>query len=107
MNAQSLSSSFAVTGTSIEAAPTWEGGGQDTNDGEAAGRGLMLRIEGLELGKDEKKGLSPSSGEKGKGKEAQEVEATKGLEQLMEEYETGMKELCRVVEANEKMSMQA
>lgn len=69
-------------------APHWEGeGGAAAGKGRDRGRGLMLKIEGVEA--LAKKGVGRENGED-----------KKGLEQLMEEYENGMRELRRVVEAN-------
>lgn len=82
-----MSPAWAVVGTEVGVAPHWEGEG-----GAAAGngndRGLMLKIEGVE---------APAL-KKQVGRE--EEDDRKGLEQLMEEYENGMRELRRVVEAN-------
>lgn len=80
-----MSPDWAVVGTEVGAAPHWEGEGAAAaagGDGRDR-RGLMLKIEGVEA-----PGLV--------GRE----DGGKGLEQLMEEYESGMRELRRVVEAN-------
>ena len=84
--ARSMSPEWAVTGTSVSAAPTWDrpelGGRQAGGREEDVEGGLMLRIEGMEV----------LEGEKGE---------RKGLEELVEEYERRMRELRRVVGAGD------
>lgn len=69
--AQSMSADWAVTATEVAEAPTWDDGGE--------GRGMMLRIEGMEV--------------VGKGEEGEE----RALEELVEVWERRMGELRGVV----------
>lgn len=71
---------WAVTGAEVRAAPTWEGEGEGEEEG---GRGMMVRIEGVER----------DSGRTGVGEGESE-----GLERLVEKFERGLGELRRVVE---------
>lgn len=80
-SAQSMSPDWAVTGTEVGAAPTWDRDGEGKQEG---GRGLMLRIEGMEVRRDE--------GEVGEGKK---------LEELVEVYERRMGELRRAVDSGQ------
>lgn len=66
-----MSADWAVTATEVVEAPTWDDGGE--------GRGMMLRIEGMEVG--------------GKGEEGEE----RALEGLVEVWERTMGELRGVV----------
>lgn len=75
-SAQSMSPDWAVTSTEVGAAPTWD------REGEGKQEGLMLRIEGMEVRRDE--------GEEGEGKK---------LEELVEVYERRMVELRRAVDS--------
>ena len=79
--AQSMSPNWAVTSTELSPAPTWDRDGEGKQEEAEEGRGLMLRIEGMEV---------PT----GKG-EAEE----KRMEDLVEEYERRMADLRRVVDA--------
>ncbi len=72
--AQSMSADWAVTATEVAEAPTWDDGGE--------GRGMMLRIEGMEV--------------VGKGEEGEEGEE-RALEELVEVWERRMGELRGVV----------
>jgi len=65
----------------ITPAPTWDGEG--IADGEAANKGLMLKIEGTE-------GMKAPDREEGR---------RMSLEALVETYERRMRELRRVLEA--------
>lgn len=76
LRAQSMHPGWAVTSAEVRAAPTWEGEGE----GEEGGRGMMLRVEGVERGGGER------------------VEEGEGLERLVERFEKGLGELRRVVE---------
>ena len=85
VSAQSMSPDWAVTSTEVGAAPTWdrdgEGGEGERGEGEEEGRGMMLRIEGMEvLGGEDERG-------------------ERRLEELVEVYERRMGELRRVVDA--------
>ncbi len=73
VRAQSMDPGWAVTNAEVRAAPTWEGEGE-------GGRGMMVRIEGVERGE---------GGGAGEGE---------GLERLVERFEKGLGELRRVVE---------
>lgn len=66
-----MSADWAVTATEVVEAPTWDDGGE--------GRGMMLRIEGMEV--------------VGKGEEGEE----RALEELVEVWERRMGELRGVV----------
>ena len=88
LSAQSMSPQWAVVGTEVGVAPHWEGEGGGAAAGNGNDRGLMLKIEGVEAPATSKKPVGREDG------------SPKGLEQLMEEYENGMRELRRVVEAN-------
>lgn len=82
VSAQSMSAEWAVTGTEVGAAPTWDR--DDEREGkEVERRGLMLRIEGVEV----KRGVDRGERE---GEERR-------LEELVELYERQMGELRRVV----------
>ena len=86
VSAKSMSPDWAVTSTEVGAAPTWDrdGEGSEGERGEGEeeeGRGMMLRIEGMEvLGGDDEGG-------------------ERRLEELVEVYERRMGELRRVVDA--------
>lgn len=82
LSAQSMSPDWAVTSTELAPAPTWDDRGGEKVRGE---RGLMLRIEGMEV-------LGELEGGVGEGKQ-------KGLEELMDVYERRMGELRRAVDA--------
>lgn len=83
-SAQSMSPDWAVTSTDVGPAPTWDRDGEGKEEGRE-GRGLMLRIEGMEV--------------KGEGEE--EEGEGKGLEELVEVYERQMVELRRVVDSGQ------
>lgn len=82
LSAQSMSPDWAVTSTELSTAPTWDRDGEGKQEEEVE-RGLMLRIEGMEVPRD-------------KGAEQMDE---KGLEDLVQEYERGMEQLRRVVDA--------
>jgi len=82
LSAQSMSPDWAVTSTELSPAPTWDRDGEGKQEEEEE-RGLMLRIEGMEVPRD-------------KGAEQMDE---KGLEDLVQEYERGMEQLRRVVDA--------
>lgn len=86
VSAQSMSAEWAVTGTEVGPAPTWDR--DDEREGkEVERRGLMLRIEGVEV----KRGVDRGEGEgEGEGEERR-------LEELVELYERQMGELRRVL----------
>ena len=84
LSAQSMSPDWAVTSTELGPAPTWDGGEQ-VQTGEQEGRGLMLRIEGMEAMSDTSRGRD--EGERNL------------LEDLVESYEKKIGELKRVVDA--------
>ena len=104
VSAESMSPSFAVTGTQIKEAPTWENGSgnghekgvpkHNGNTGEGQERNLMLKIEGMEVPI-----TLPSSAKRQKGKGKEGEDEGKTLEQLREEYEVGLQQLRRVVHA--------
>ena len=99
-----MSPSFAVTGTQIKDAPTWENGNghgheksgpkHNGHTGEGQEKHLMLKIEGM----DAPIGL-PSGARRQKGKEKEGEDEGRTLEQLREEYEAGLQQLKRVVDA--------
>lgn len=89
-SAASMSPDWAITGTEVGPAPTWERDGEGMREGRD-GRGLMLRIEGLEVRREEGKG----------GDEGEE----KRLEELVEVYERQMVELRRVVDSGQGVGM--
>ncbi|KAL2038297.1 hypothetical protein N7G274_008946 [Stereocaulon virgatum] len=101
--AQSMSPDWAVTGTELGPAPTWDRDGQGKveeggEEGEEGERGLMLRIEGMEVLGDV--GGEVEGKEKGKGKVGEGGdEEEKRLEELVDVYERRMGELKRVVDA--------
>lgn len=84
-SAQSMSPDWAVTSTELGPAPTWDRDGEGKQEGQE-GRGLMLKIEGMEIKREE--------GGVGQGEE-------KRLEELVEVYERQMAELRRVVDAGQ------
>ncbi|KAL9102511.1 MAG: hypothetical protein Q9163_002346 [Psora crenata] len=86
VSAQSMSPDWAVVATELCPAPTWNGEqvGEEENDG----RGMMLKIDGMEM-LDVRSGRLEGGGE-GEGE---------GLETLVEEYERRLVELRRVVAA--------
>lgn len=87
-SAQSMSPDWAVTSTELGPAPTWDRDGEGKQEGQE-GRGLMLRIEGMEVRRDaEERGVA------GQGEE-------KRLEELVEVYERQMAELRRVVDSGQ------
>lgn len=90
--AQSMSEDWAVTATELGPAPTWDRDGQE-KEGLQEGRGMMLRIKGVEVGKEagQEKGKEAGIG----GPDWEE----KRLEELVEFYERRMVELRRVVNA--------
>lgn len=86
LQAQSMSPDWAVLSTEVGEAPSWDD----------RGGGLMLRVEGCEVPKEEDLGLvgiEVGDGE-GEGKEKE-----KRLEELVGVYERRMEELRRVVDA--------
>ena len=85
-SAQSMSPDWAVTSTELGPAPTWDRDGEGKQEGQD-GRGLMLRIEGMEIKRGEE-------GEEGVARRREE----KRLEELVEVYERQMVELRRVVD---------
>ena len=96
LSAQSMSPDWAVTSTELSSAPTWDKDGdkngeemQEGEEGET--KGLMLRIEGMEV-----LGESVVVERSRKGKEEEEG---KRLEELVEVYGRKMGELKRVVDA--------
>lgn len=89
-SAQSMVPDWAVTATEIGAAPTWDREGEGEGEG-MEGRGLMLRIEGVEVGGE---GEGGGIGEEGKR-----------LEELVEVYGRRMAELRRVVDAGQGVAM--
>ena len=96
LSAQSMSSDWAVTSTELGPAPTWDKDGQGMqeeggDEGEEEERGLMLRIEGLEV-----LGTGAEGEWKGKGRGDGE---DKRLDELVDVYERTMGELRRVVDA--------
>ncbi|KAL9034810.1 MAG: hypothetical protein Q9214_006875, partial [Letrouitia sp. 1 TL-2023] len=78
VKASSMSPDWQITSAEILPAPTWEGE-------EEGGRGMMLRVEGIEVGQE---------GEK----EGKAEEGAEGMEVLVERFERRMGELRRVVE---------
>lgn len=83
LQAQSMSPEWAVLSTEVGEAPSWDD----------RGGGLMLRVEGCEVPKEEDLGLvGMEVGEEGKERE-------KRLEELVGVYERRMEELRRVVDA--------
>ena len=84
-SAQSMSPDWAVTSTELGPAPTWDRDGEGRHEGQE-GRGLMLRIEGMEVGREE-------------GGEVAKQGEEKRLEELVEVYERQMVELRRVVDS--------
>lgn len=82
VSAQSMSSDWAVTATELVPAPTWDDRGVQ---GGVEERGLMLRIEGMEV-------LGSLEGGEGEGKRQR-------LEELVDMYESRMGELRRAVDA--------
>lgn len=84
-SAQSMAPDWAVTSTELGPAPTWDGDGEGKREG-GEGRGVMLRIEGVEVGGEEE------AGKLGEGKR---------LEELVGVYERQMAELRRVVDAGQ------
>lgn len=84
-SAQSMSPDWAVTSTELGPAPTWDRDGE----GKQEGRGLMLRIEGMEVRRDAE--------ERGMARQGEE----KRLEELVEVYERQMAELRRVVDSGQ------
>ena len=88
-SAQSMSPDWAVTSTEVGPAPTWDRDGEGKEEGQE-GRGLMLRIEGMEVGREEE----------GEGETGKEGEGKK-LEELVEVYERQMAELRRVVDSGQ------
>ncbi len=88
-SAQSMSAEWAVTSTELGAAPTWD------RDGEGKGEGgLMLRIEGVEVRREEEEGIEG-------GRRSEE----RSLEELVEVYERQMVELRRVVDSGQGIAM--
>lgn len=92
LSAQSMSPDWAVTATELRAAPTWEGEGVQ---GREEGRGMMLRIEGMEVGGGEEE--EERFG--GEGAEEGGMETEKWLQGLAELYERRLGELKRVVDS--------
>lgn len=86
-SAQSMSPDWAVTSTELGPAPTWDRDGEGKQEGKEA-RGLMLRIEGMELRREEE-GVVTKQGEETR------------LEELVEIYERQMAELRRVVDSGQ------
>lgn len=86
-SAQSMSPDWAVTSTELGPAPTWDRDGEGKQEGQE-GRGLMLRIEGMEV-RGEERGEVARQGEE------------KRLEELVEVYERQMAELRRVVHSGQ------
>lgn len=75
-----MSPDWQITSAEILPAPTWEGE-------EEGGRGMMLKVEGIEVGREEE-GEGKGTGEEG----------AEGMEVLVERFERRMGELRRVVE---------
>lgn len=86
-SAQSMVPDWAVTSTEVGAAPTWDRDGEGKEEGLEGGRGLMLRIEGMEVRRG-----GGGEGEVGEGKK---------LEELVEVYERQMGELRRAVDSGQ------
>ena len=84
-SAQSMSPDWAVTSTELGPAPTWDRDGEGKQEGRE-GRGLILRIEGMEVRRRQ-------------GGEGAKQDEEKRLEELVEVYERQMAELRRVVDA--------
>lgn len=82
-SAQSMSPDWAITSTELGPAPTWDRDGEGRQDGQD-GRGLMLRMEGMEARREDEGEVS----KQGEGKR---------LEDLVEVYGRQMAELRRVV----------
>lgn len=91
-SAASMSPDWAITGTEVGPAPTWDRDGEGMREGRD-GRGLMLRIEGVEV-----------KGGTGKGQVEKQGEE-KRLEELVEVYERQMVELRRVVDSGQGVGM--
>lgn len=118
IRAESMSPAFAVTGAEIADAPAWgDGNGNGNGNGsskatskstshepssttegqeEGQGKNLMLKISGVEapisFPLDDRR-------KTGKDKVGSEKKGEKNLEELREEYEAGLKELKKVVDA--------
>lgn len=85
VSAQSLSPDWAVAATELAQAPTWDDRAGERLQGEVEDRGLMLRIEGMEV-------IGSLAGGDGGRKQ-------KRLEELVNVYESRMGELRRAVDA--------
>lgn len=98
LSAHSMSPDWAVTSAELGPAPTWDKDGQgmqeeggDEGEEEEEERGLMLRIEGMEV-----LGTEAEREWKGKGRGHGE---DKRLDELVDVYERRMGELRRIVDA--------
>ena len=79
-----MSPDWAVVSTEVGPAPTWDG-----EQGGGESKGLMLRIEGMEMSPQGLDGEGKADGEE------------KALEGLVDEYERRMRELMRAVRFSE------
>jgi len=91
LSAQSMSPDWAITSVELAPAPTWDDRGGEGVQGGVEGRGLMLRIEGVEV-------LGSIEGGDGGDGEGQGEGERKKLEELADMYESRMGELRRVVD---------
>ncbi|KAL9638489.1 MAG: hypothetical protein Q9164_001521 [Protoblastenia rupestris] len=94
LSAQSMSPDWAVVSTELGPAPTWEG--EQVGEEGKGERGLMLKIEGMEV-----ESAGPENVEE------REDGGERALEDLVEEYERRLRELRKVFDAGRQEGVES